>query len=49
MASSDVPGKIIRNRRALARRATDENSAEIAGGGIDAQNLHDGTVLTLPK
>jgi hypothetical protein len=49
MACVDAASQIIGNSRTLARRATDENPAEILGSGVDAEDLQDGAPLTLPN
>jgi hypothetical protein len=49
LSRSNATGQIVANRRTCARRATDEYPAEIPGSGVDAQDLHDGAPLTLPK
>jgi hypothetical protein len=49
LSRSNATGQIVANRRTCARRATDEYPAEISSSGVDAQDLHDGAPLALPK
>jgi hypothetical protein len=49
LSASNATGQIIANCRTWAGRAADEHPAEISSSGVDAQDFHDGTPLTLPK
>src|SRR5262249_58410116 len=48
LRESNMAGEIKGDPRTWAGRATDEHPAEISSGGVDAQDFHDGSSLTLP-
>ena len=49
LRDANAASQIIGNCRTRARRAADENPAEISSRGVDVQDFQDGTPLTLPK
>jgi hypothetical protein len=49
LSDANAASQIIGNGRTWARRATDENPAEISSRGVDVQDFQDGTALTLPN